>query len=790
MYTIPGKLTALERSDGRCLRLAALRRRSDYFVERWYRQTESREEYIKDGLDLTVNFNAMQENYTCDILPLSLGCDRGSKGYVSLIKGSAPVLSLLNHTDTGSITVTEGSHAIVYFKVDTNGYLTKPLLLSLKESDITSRWFITYYAATSTGIGEMIYNTANLFHFYVRLETITQYSHQYDDGTYSVQAENECGMQTLDVILKGSCDDSIPLQFVEKPPLHMYAVAGQNVTMHFKYNGVNIHNIWMVNHTKRLYNTTIHHTSNHFKLYCDEVYNFKLIKVQYGGYFTIYSSRGAHDPLGLNTTIHLKVYKVPHLIGTYTETTSNTALLQWSYTASCNHSHLIELTWQQNGHYNFQDGRFSQYIHCLDDNTILVHELKIKDITSSDSGNYTSHLKYNYLIVHTVAMSTGSILLNVSGTRSPHTLSGTEMMLISSLGAVVTAVILFAVLLIGFVIRRRRKPQKPYPNERTHLLPRSMTSATTFTTMETSLASSIITASPPSSLTSLDPVKISSSLTHSLNESSPINQWLQKSKHKIAKLLAEKDKLAMAEGFRNKGLLNTDQLNQFALEEDPRQCYLDVIDAILNDPTKIEAFYCYMVEMDEHLQEHIAPKVLLLYSLTGEQSFRHVLLPFTNLLRHRGINATSDFYEVDIGNHQTWIQEHIAECIENEGFVLVDISNFLDSDFHASKIELQMRHGQYSFDLAQFNSSTHFIPICLNKPVPSNRFQRKVYEINISYYMTEFYRRYQACSNDSSEAEMIISVLNDALESLQPLIELINYISTVTTRQQHALRKQ
>ena len=59
----------------------------DYYSERWYRQTESREEYIKDGLDLTVNFNAMQENYTCDILPLSLGCDRGSKGYVSLIKG-------------------------------------------------------------------------------------------------------------------------------------------------------------------------------------------------------------------------------------------------------------------------------------------------------------------------------------------------------------------------------------------------------------------------------------------------------------------------------------------------------------------------------------------------------------------------------------------------------------------------------------------------------------------------------------------------------------------------------
>ena len=87
-----------------------------------------------------------------------------------------------------------------------------------------------------------------------------------------------------------------------------------------------------------------------------------------------------------------------------------------------------------------------------------------------------------------------------------------------------------------------------------------------------------------------------------------VNQLLQKSKDKIAKLLAEKDKLAMAEGFRNKGLLSNDQLDQFALEEDPRQCYLDAIDAILNDRTKIEAFYCYMVEIDEQFQEHIAPK--------------------------------------------------------------------------------------------------------------------------------------------------------------------------------------
>jgi len=87
-----------------------------------------------------------------------------------------------------------------------------------------------------------------------------------------------------------------------------------------------------------------------------------------------------------------------------------------------------------------------------------------------------------------------------------------------------------------------------------------------------------------------------------------VAQWIQENKHKIAKLLAKKDKLAMVEGFRNKGLLNAEQENQFALEDDPRKCHLNVIDIVLNDPTKIEAFYRYMVEIDEQFQEHIATK--------------------------------------------------------------------------------------------------------------------------------------------------------------------------------------
>jgi len=105
----------------------------------------------------------------------------------------------------------------------------------------------------------------------------------------------------------GSCDDSIPLQFIEKPPVHIYVVAGQDVTMHFEYNGVNIHNVWKVNHTHTLNNAHIRHSSHHSKLHCDELYDLTLINVQYGGYFTIYPSRGAYNSSGLHRTIHLSM---------------------------------------------------------------------------------------------------------------------------------------------------------------------------------------------------------------------------------------------------------------------------------------------------------------------------------------------------------------------------------------------------------------------------------------------------------------------------------------------------
>ena len=122
--------------------------------------------------------------------------------FLLFLIGSAPLLSLVNQTNNGTITTTEASDVIVYFKVATNGYLSKAPLLTLKGSDIPSRLHVTYYAATDKGIGGMINNTSNILTFYVRLE-IMKYSYQYDDGVYSLKAENKCGQHTLDVTLKG-----------------------------------------------------------------------------------------------------------------------------------------------------------------------------------------------------------------------------------------------------------------------------------------------------------------------------------------------------------------------------------------------------------------------------------------------------------------------------------------------------------------------------------------------------------------------------------------------------------
>jgi len=122
--------------------------------------------------------------------------------YLLFLVGSAPLLSLVNQTNNDIITVTEASDVIIYFKVVTNGYLTKPPLLTVKGSDIPPRLLITYYSATDNEIGEIIYNTTNILTFYVRLEII-KYSHQNNDGVYSLQAENKCGQNVLDVTLKG-----------------------------------------------------------------------------------------------------------------------------------------------------------------------------------------------------------------------------------------------------------------------------------------------------------------------------------------------------------------------------------------------------------------------------------------------------------------------------------------------------------------------------------------------------------------------------------------------------------
>ena len=105
----------------------------------------------------------------------------------------------------------------------------------------------------------------------------------------------------------GVCDNSIPLKFVDHPPMDMYAVVDHDVTMHFKYNGINIHNTWKVNHSHRIDDTQILHNSSNSRKHCDEEYYFELIKVQYSGNFTVYASRGAYNASGLHKTIHLSM---------------------------------------------------------------------------------------------------------------------------------------------------------------------------------------------------------------------------------------------------------------------------------------------------------------------------------------------------------------------------------------------------------------------------------------------------------------------------------------------------
>ena len=100
------------------------------------------------------------------------------------------------------------------------------------------------------------------------------------------------------------------------------------------------------------------------------------------------------------------------------EIKSNTAMLRWTFRASCIWGdNLIESTWKKNGHFGVDDKRFSHRMYCLDDGKKIAYELTIKNITTQDSGNYTCYLRYSSSIVHTKAVSTGSIFLIISGTH-------------------------------------------------------------------------------------------------------------------------------------------------------------------------------------------------------------------------------------------------------------------------------------------------------------------------------------------------------------------------------------
>ena len=115
--------------------------------------------------------------------------------------GLLPQVSPVNHT---SDIVSDNSHIIVYFKVDTEEYIVSSPNVTFNDSTAVPRWRMKYYAMTNDGgIGKEIWYISKIFHFFVALETKHQFSYEYDNGRYVIQVENKCGSSRSYIDIKG-----------------------------------------------------------------------------------------------------------------------------------------------------------------------------------------------------------------------------------------------------------------------------------------------------------------------------------------------------------------------------------------------------------------------------------------------------------------------------------------------------------------------------------------------------------------------------------------------------------
>lgn len=118
-----------------------------------------------------------------------------------ILIGLLPQVSPVNHTTD---IVPDNSHITVFFKVDTEEYISSRPNVTFNDSTTVPRWYMKYYVMTDDGeIGKEIHYISKALHFFVALETKHQFSYDYDNGRYVIKVENKCGSSTSYIDIKG-----------------------------------------------------------------------------------------------------------------------------------------------------------------------------------------------------------------------------------------------------------------------------------------------------------------------------------------------------------------------------------------------------------------------------------------------------------------------------------------------------------------------------------------------------------------------------------------------------------
>ena len=188
--------------------------------------------------------------------------------------------------------------------------------------------------------------------------------------------------------------------------------------------------------------------------------------------------------------------------------------------------------------------------------------------------------------------------------------------------------------------------------------------------------------------------------------------------------------------------------------------------------------------------------VFLFYVMTTEELEGNIR-NFADVLRKCGINVVCDFYEVGIEDRANfdghlWIQQKINECIDGEGYVLVDVTNGPLNDLSHNQEEnprLKMQFTRFDGKTLYQNvidKREYFIPFCLDTPRPEKVFcfqKDSIYPIYITEFdqsFTEFKETnyFDEFNVDEDSPEALKKFLNSAPDRFQPLADLIRHLTS------------